>query len=132
MRDALRAVEEATDPLDAVVASRRLRAALDGWERRLVADASADGKSWDAVGRALGLSRQAAWERYRQAKPTPARRLEGARDRQRTQLAEARRLRAEAREATTDDARAELIHQADELRARALAGLNENERNEER
>jgi hypothetical protein len=130
IRSGLRSIEAAADPLDAVVASRALRQALDGWERDLVAEASAAGRSWDAVGRALGLSRQAAWERYRQAAPKPARRLEGARQRQKAQLAEARRLRADARAATTDDARKALLHRADELRARALAALDDNDEHE--
>jgi hypothetical protein len=32
--------------------------------RRLVAEARAVGASWGQIGRALGISRQAAWERY--------------------------------------------------------------------
>lgn len=120
--EALGALEEAGGPLDAVVASRRLRAALDAWERSLVAEASLQGLSWDLIGRALGLSRQAAWEKYRQGHAAPARRLEGARERQRAQLAEARSLRAEARSASGDE-RSEILRRADELRSRALAEL---------
>lgn len=122
VRDALGALEEAGGPLDAVVASRRLRGALDAWERSLVAEASVQGLSWDLIGRALGLSRQAAWEKYRQGHAAPARRLEGARERQRAQLTEARTLRAEARSAGGDE-RSEILRRADELRARALAEL---------
>lgn len=124
VRDALAAVEEAARPLDAAVASRRLRGALDGWERSLVAGASEQGLSWDLIGRALGLSRQAAWEKYRQGRAAPARRLAGARDRQRAQLAEARSLRAEARSAT-GERRSEILRRAEELRARALAALED-------
>lgn len=125
VRDASRALEEACEPLDAVVASRRLRAALDRWERQLVAEACAGGRSWDAVGRALGLSRQAAWEKYRRQGGTDGpRRLEVARERQRAQLAEARRLRAEARHIAGDE-RSELLRRADELRAEALAALED-------
>lgn len=122
--DALRELGEASDPLDAVVLSRRLRSALDGWERRLVAEASENGRSWDAVGQALGLSRQAAWERYRHTEAAPGHRLDGARERQRAQLAEARRIRAAARN-TPGDERAEMLGRADELRARALESLEE-------
>ena len=125
VRDALRAVEQAVEPLDAVLASRSLRTVLDGWERRLVAEAQAGGQSWEAVGRALGLSRQAAWERYRKSEPAPSRRLEAGRQRQRTLLGEARELRAAARSAT-GDARAALLQRADELRARALAALDDD------
>lgn len=124
IREAQQALAMSAEPLDAVVASRRLRAALDGWEHDLVREATARGQTWDAVGRALEMSRQAAWERYRKPAPPVASRLEAARRHQRTQLAEARRLRAEARAASTDDERAGLRRRADELRARALASLD--------
>lgn len=125
VRDASRALEEASDSLVAVVASRRLRSTLERWERQLVGQACAGGRSWDAVGHALGLSRQAAWEKYRrQGGSDGPRRLEAARERQRAQLAEARRLRAEARH-ITGDGRSELLRRADELRAEALAALED-------
>lgn len=122
--EALRELREAGDPLDAVVSSRRLRSALEGWDRRLIAEACENGRSWDAVGKALGLSRQAAWERYRRTEPAPKHRLDGARERQRAQLAEARRIRAAARD-TSGDERADLLGRADELRAHALASLED-------
>lgn len=131
VRDAHHALAAASEPLAAVVASRRLRAALDAWEHDLVREASAQGQSWESVGRALQMSRQAAWERYRKPGAPQAHRLEAARQRQRTELAEARRLRAEARAAATDDERAGLLRRADELRARALAALDD-ERKETR
>lgn len=127
VEEALRAVDAAGDPLEAAVASRAARAALEAWERALVADACAGGRSWEAVGRAFGLSRQAAWERYRGDAPRRVPRLDAARARQRGQLAEARRLRAAARSAAGAD-RAALLRRADEVRATALAALEETRR----
>ena len=59
--------EEATgahDPLDALRATRALAGHLSGWEGHLVAEATGSGATWEAVGGAVGVSRQAAWERF--------------------------------------------------------------------
>ncbi|WP_073819257.1 hypothetical protein [Kitasatospora sp. CB01950] len=48
------------------------RAALDAAEARLIETACAAGGSWNAIGAALGMTKQSAAERYqrlRQAKP---------------------------------------------------------------
>jgi hypothetical protein len=52
------------DPLIALGATRALRAHLSGWETTLVEEAVADGASWTAVGESVGVSRQAAWDRF--------------------------------------------------------------------
>jgi hypothetical protein len=52
------------DPLIALGATRALRAHLSTWETTLVEEAVADGASWAAVGESVGVSRQAAWDRF--------------------------------------------------------------------
>ena len=53
-----------SDPLTALGATRALAALLSTWESKLVAEAVADGATWEAVGGTVGVSRQAAWERF--------------------------------------------------------------------
>lgn len=55
-----------TDPLQALAATRDLRALLYDWEASLARAASDAGSSWDEIGKTLGVSRQAAWTRFRQ------------------------------------------------------------------
>ncbi len=52
------------DPLSALGAARALVALLSTWEERLVSEAVAAGATWEVVGGAVGVSRQAAWERF--------------------------------------------------------------------
>ncbi len=52
------------DPLAALGATRALTALLSTWESRLVGEAVAAGATWETVGSAVGVSRQAAWERF--------------------------------------------------------------------
>ena len=52
------------DPLDALGASRALVGLLSTWESRLVGEAVAAGATWEAIGGSVGVSRQAAWERF--------------------------------------------------------------------
>ena len=47
------------DPLGALVATRSLRADLAAWEDALVDEAVAAGMTWEAIGDALGITRQA-------------------------------------------------------------------------
>jgi hypothetical protein len=54
------------DPLRALVATRSLRAHLAAWEDALVDEAVTAGTTWEAIGDALGVTRQAAWRRYTQ------------------------------------------------------------------
>jgi DNA invertase Pin-like site-specific DNA recombinase len=59
----------AQDPLRALDELHVLRADLDRLERELVGRAFCAGASFAAVARALGISRQAAHRRYRNAHP---------------------------------------------------------------
>jgi hypothetical protein len=52
------------DPLAALGASRALVALLSTWEARLVGEAVAAGATWEVIGGTVGVSRQAAWERF--------------------------------------------------------------------
>ena|SRR5438270_11298517 len=60
-----KAIGEA-DPLVALGATRALRAHLSTWETTLVEEAVAAGATWGAVGESVGVSRQAAWDRFHQ------------------------------------------------------------------
>jgi hypothetical protein len=53
------------DPLTALRAARDLKDGLAAWEAQLAREALAAGETWDTIGGALGISRQAAWERLR-------------------------------------------------------------------
>ncbi len=53
------------DPLTALRAARDLKEQLGSWEADLAREALAAGETWDTIGAALGISRQAAWERLR-------------------------------------------------------------------
>jgi hypothetical protein len=37
---------------------------LERWQRKAVDAARAQGMTWEAIGKASGISRQAAWERF--------------------------------------------------------------------
>ncbi len=52
------------DPLVALGATRALAGLLSTWEARLVGEATAAGATWETVGATVGVSRQAAWERF--------------------------------------------------------------------
>ena len=52
------------DPLVALGATRALAPLLATWEARLVGEATAAGATWETVGATVGVSRQAAWERF--------------------------------------------------------------------
>lgn len=62
---------------------------LPAWESQLARQALADGATWEAIGSALGISRQAAWERLR---PGIAQQIQGERARLES---EQRRLKEE-------------------------------------
>ena len=53
-----------SDPLRLVAGIRQGIRNLDEWQRKAVAEARAQGRTWDEIGTACGVSRQAAWERF--------------------------------------------------------------------
>jgi hypothetical protein len=53
------------EPVAALRASKLLRLLLARWERILVAEALDAGATWEELGRALGVTRQAVWSRFR-------------------------------------------------------------------
>ena len=53
-----------SDPLRVVAGIRESMNTLDEWQRKAVAAARQQGRSWEEVGKACGVSRQAAWERF--------------------------------------------------------------------
>ncbi|MFT3921821.1 MAG: hypothetical protein QM778_04740 [Myxococcales bacterium] len=73
MRELLTRTLEDQDALTALAAARDLRLLLYEWEGVLARKGVADGSSWEEVGSLLGVSRQAAWTRYKDPTPeTPA------------------------------------------------------------
>jgi hypothetical protein len=90
------------DPLVALGATRALGALLSTWESRLVAEAIAGGATWETVGATVGVTRQAAWERFHDEAHEFRRRwkteMNDLRSRHRDELHELRdRLKKEAR-----------------------------------
>jgi hypothetical protein len=61
--DLARRLRHDRDPLDALAAIRELRRQLDSLEEEYVRAALERGASWDAIGTALAVSRQAAHKR---------------------------------------------------------------------
>jgi hypothetical protein len=51
-------------PLDGLCESAGLARAVDKLQRHLVHQAREAGQSWTEIGESLGVSRQAAWERF--------------------------------------------------------------------
>lgn len=69
LRSLLETSLNAEDHLTSLEAARDLRALLYEWEGVLARQAVDAGSSWEVVGALLGVSRQAAWTRYREARP---------------------------------------------------------------
>jgi hypothetical protein len=57
-----------TDPLKVVAGIREGSRSLDTWQRKAVRTARDQGRTWDEIGAAAGVSRQAAWERFADAR----------------------------------------------------------------
>lgn len=89
------------DPLNALGATRALGGLLSTWESRLVAEAVHAGVTWERIGGTVGVSRQAAWQRYHEE-------IHGFRD----------RVKAEAR-ALADRHRREMAEFHDRVRSEA-------------
>jgi hypothetical protein len=53
-----------SDPLEGLCESAGLARAVGKLQRDLVDRARAGGQTWTEIGEALGVSRQAAWERF--------------------------------------------------------------------
>lgn len=92
------------DPLAALGATRALTGLLSTWETRLATEAVAAGATWEAVGSSVGVSRQAAWERFHQDVAELKRQVKqearSLRDRHRQEMLEFREeMRKRAREA---------------------------------
>jgi hypothetical protein len=90
------------DPLTALRAARELKEHLGRWEAQLAREALAAGETWDTIGAALGISRQAAWERLR---PRIAEAIEAERaaiESKRTQVQEQRRAGWKTKSAQKD------------------------------
>lgn len=51
-------------PLDGLCESAGLTRAVEKLQRHLVDQAREAGRTWTEIGEALGISRQAAWERF--------------------------------------------------------------------
>jgi hypothetical protein len=66
----LRAAKEESDPKSALSAMGILQHWLASREEALVQEARVKGASWADIARLLGRSRQAVWERYREAQAT--------------------------------------------------------------
>ena len=52
------------DPLKLIAGIREGSRSLERWQRKAVKAARKRGLSWDEIGAAYGVSRQAAWERF--------------------------------------------------------------------
>ena len=53
-----------SDPLRVVAGIREGMNTLNEWQRKAVETARQQGRSWEEIGTACGVSRQAAWERF--------------------------------------------------------------------
>jgi hypothetical protein len=80
--EALTAVRRVDTPLEALLAAQDARELLPDWESHLARLALASGHTWESIGAALGISRQAAWERLR---PGIAREIEAEKTRIKTE-----------------------------------------------
>ena len=53
-----------SDPLRVIAGIREGARVLDKYQRKAVKVARQQGRTWDEIGTACGVSRQAAWERF--------------------------------------------------------------------
>ena len=64
LHDAWRDATKHPDPLEALIAARQLEHELTQWQGQLVSEALAAGATWEMIGDALGITRQAVWRRF--------------------------------------------------------------------
>lgn len=91
LRAALADVLDLDSPLNALRSTQHVRELLPAWESRLARQALANGETWETIGAALGISRQAAWERLR---PGIAREIQSEKTRIQTEQDRLREERA--------------------------------------
>ena len=56
--------EPPSDPLAVLELAAEVRGRIEELEARAVADAQADAATWEEIGRALGVTRSAAYQRF--------------------------------------------------------------------
>jgi hypothetical protein len=93
LRQAFARVLDQERPLEALQAGREAREVMPAWESHLARQALAGGATWEAIGAALGISRQAAWERLRPAIATQIRADRSRIESEKTRLKEERSKR---------------------------------------
>lgn len=54
------------DPMRVIAGIQESHRALEKWQRKAVRAAREQGATWDDIGTACGVSRQAAWERFKE------------------------------------------------------------------
>jgi hypothetical protein len=91
IREVVEAVLGSPSPLEGLRAGREVRDLLSEWDSHLAREALAAGETWESIGAALGISRQAAWERLR---PGVARSIQADRDRLESEKSKLREERA--------------------------------------
>ena len=69
---AIAALEDVADPLERLDAVRLAREALERLEARTARQAREVGVTWGQIGSRYGVSKQAAQQRFRVAKPQPS------------------------------------------------------------
>ncbi len=69
---ALCAHQQATDPIEKLKLSRRLREAAEALEAKAVGEARRNGATWSEIGSYYGLTKQGAQQRFRTVPQHPA------------------------------------------------------------
>ncbi|MBV8463771.1 MAG: hypothetical protein JO368_10780 [Acidimicrobiales bacterium] len=59
-------MEGALDPIEVLRVAARYERYFEEVQRQATAVAQAEGRSWQEIGEAVGISRQAAWQRFRE------------------------------------------------------------------
>ena len=55
-----------SDPMRVIAGIQESHRTLEKWQRKAVRAAREQGATWDDIGTACGVSRQAAWERFKE------------------------------------------------------------------